>query len=106
MYSRNYNGHKTFLTDPTMLKGWQEVFETDSKEEVEEELRSTGQEFSWDKDHLKIVGRETAVETHSVNGKKTWFNHAAVREGEVGWGGGGVIIHRWIEAARNLDLEM
>ena len=69
-----------------MLKGWQEVFGTDNKEEIEQELRTNFQEFSWNKDHLKIVGREAAVETHPANGKKTWFNHAAVRE-IGGWKG-------------------
>ena len=61
-----------------MLKGWQDVFQTEDKREVEEELRRTGQDFRWDKDHLKIIGHEAAVETHPVSGEKVWFNHAAV----------------------------
>ena len=78
MYTRNYTGHKSLLADPTMLKQWQDVFSTRDKGEVEAELRRTSQEFSWKGDNLKIVGRETSVETHPVTGEKIWFNHSGV----------------------------
>ena len=42
MYVRNYKGLKTFFVDPTMLKGWRDVFQSEDKADVEEELRRTG----------------------------------------------------------------
>lgn len=81
MHVRNYKGQKSFCVDPTMLKGWQDVFQTDDRVVVEEELRRTGQEFSWGSgDSLRITGREAAVESHPVTKKKIWFNHSGVRQ--------------------------
>ncbi len=112
LYTRNYNGQKTFLTDPTMLKvilvvpiygnrfnaccartyvhiyvhthvhthqGWQDVFETQEKCEVEEELRRVGLDYSWGKkDALRILNKEAAVEPHPLTGERVWFNHVQV----------------------------
>ena len=81
LYIRNYNGQKTLLTDPTMLKGWQDIFETTDKSVVEEELRKNKSDFKWTKKNgLKIMNRESAVEPHPVTGNKIWFNHTQVRE--------------------------
>lgn len=77
MHIRNYNGQKTLFTDPTMLKGWHDVFDTDDKQVVEEELRSSGQDYSWQKnDGLRIINTDQAVEKHPETGKKVWFNHS------------------------------
>ena len=79
MHVRNYKGEKKLFVDPTMLKGWQDVFQTADKAVVEEELRQTGQEFSWGSgDSLRIIGREAAVESHPVTQEKIWFNHTGV----------------------------
>ena len=80
MYMRNYKGRKTLFVDPTMLKGWQDVFQTEDRDVVEEELRHSGQDFSWSGDNLTIVGREAAVETHPVTGERIWFNQSGVRQ--------------------------
>ena len=71
MHVRNYKGKKTeLLTDPTMLKGWQDVFGTTSRQVVEEKLRKSGAEFQWrDGDSLRIVDRGSAVEKHPVTGE-------------------------------------
>ena len=80
MHIRNYKGMKTgLLTDPTMLKGWQDVFGTADRQVVEEELRKSGAEFHWkDGDSLRIVDRGSAIEKHPVTGEKVWFNHSQV----------------------------
>ena len=63
-----------------MLKGWQDVFGTSDKREVEEDLRNSQLDFAWKKkDGLRIVNREAAVETHPETGDKVWFNHVQVR---------------------------
>ena len=78
-YYRNYHRKKTLLTDPTMLKGWEEVFDTEDKEIIEEECRKNNIDFSWDKkDGLKMVSSESAVEVHPDTGGKVWFNHLQV----------------------------
>ena len=80
MYIRNYNTRKRLLSDPTSLKGWRDVFGTDSKEEVEADLRKNKLDFTWtsDNDGLRIINKETAVEAHPVTGDKVWFNHVQV----------------------------
>ncbi|KAL5499428.1 hypothetical protein EMCRGX_G010839 [Ephydatia muelleri] len=80
MHLRNYKGTKTeLLTDPTMMKGWQDVFGTTSRQVVEEELRKSGAEFQWrDGDSLRIVDRGSAIAKHPVTGEKIWFNHSQV----------------------------
>ena len=62
-----------------MLKGWEDVFETDQKEVVEKECRKNGIDFSWNKnDGLSMVHSQTAVERHPDTGEKVWFNHVQV----------------------------
>ena len=80
MYIRNYHRKKTLFTDPTMLKGWEDVFATADKAEVEEDCQMSGIEYSWgNKDKLRLINKAAAVETHPVTGDKIWFNHANVR---------------------------
>ena len=80
MYTRNYHSRKTFFTDPTMLKGWPDVFGTSDKREVEEDLRSSQLDFAWQKKNgLRIVNKEASVETHPETGDKVWFNNVQVK---------------------------
>ena len=73
-----------------MMKGWQDVFNTKDKNEVETELRESGQDFHWKgDDELSIMNKQEAIETHPETGDKIWFNHALVRERWGGGGGGG-----------------
>ena len=46
-YIRNYSSVKPFISQPLQLKGWSALFETERKEEVEEELRRTNMDFKW-----------------------------------------------------------
>ena len=79
MIIRNYH-HKgcSLLSDPTQLKGWSEVFDTDKKEDVEEECRKTYQDFTWKKNgSLRLINKH-AFENHPVTGDRVWFNSALV----------------------------
>jgi alpha-ketoglutarate-dependent taurine dioxygenase len=79
VYSRYYTPVKSgWLSDPTMMKGWQAVFQTEDKTKVEAELREGGQDFSWEGDNLRICSQQAAVEVHPVSGEKIWFNHLLV----------------------------
>ena len=79
LYIRNYNTRKSLLSDPTSLKGWRDVFGTDSKAEVEDDLRKNKLDFTWTSgDGLRIINREAAIEPHPVTGDKVWFNHVQV----------------------------
>ena len=81
---RNYIGKKTLLTDPTMLKGWQDVFDTDDKEIVEQECRKTEVEYQWKKNNgLRLMTTEAAIEEHPDTGDKIWFNHTSVSNGLI-----------------------
>ena len=79
MHIRNYNFKKTLLSDPTALKGWQDVFDASSREEVDTELKKQGIDHSWGPDNsLRIVNKLEAVEKHPQTGDKIWFNHLMV----------------------------
>lgn len=79
MYIRNYNARKKLLSDPTSLKSWRDVFGTDSKAEVEAELKKNKLDYSWTSDNaLRIINKEAAIETHPLTGDKVWFNHVQV----------------------------
>jgi alpha-ketoglutarate-dependent taurine dioxygenase len=79
LYSRYYTPVKSGLfSDPTMMKGWQDVFGTPDKAAVVAELRETGQDFCWEGDNLRICSQQAAVETHPLSGEKIWFNHTLV----------------------------
>lgn len=69
MYVRNYgNG----LDVP-----WQQVFGTDSREEVAAYCDAQRIDFEWlDDDHLRTRQRCPAVMSHPVSGESVWFNQA------------------------------
>ena len=79
MYIRNYHFNKKWLSDPTSLKGWHDIFGTEDKAEVEADLKKSKLDFTWTSDDgLRIINKEAAVETHPVTGNKVWFNHVQV----------------------------
>ena len=64
-----------------MMKGWPDVFGTDSKEEVEKELKEQGLDHSWGKSNsLHIFNKVAAVERHPQSGDMVWFNHLMVSQ--------------------------
>ena len=70
MLVRNYN-------DGFGLR-WQEVFQTESKTEVEEFCRANQIEFEWKAgDRLRTHQVRPAVRKHPVTCESVWFNHAA-----------------------------
>jgi alpha-ketoglutarate-dependent taurine dioxygenase len=69
MYVRNYT--------PWMDLPWQNVFQTDSRAEVDEFCRSAGIEAEWiDDDHLRTRQVCQGVATHPATGEKVWMNQA------------------------------
>lgn len=55
---------------------WQQVYQTESKEEVEEHCRSNDIDFVWvSEEHLQISWNRPAIQKHPVTGELTWFNH-------------------------------
>lgn len=56
---------------------WQEVFQTHSKAQVEEQCRQTSIEVEWkDGDRLRTRQVRPAVRKHPATGERVWFNHA------------------------------
>ncbi len=79
MHIRYYTRDRSYFTDPSMMKGWEAVFGTKEREEVDRELTKDKTEFSWGKnDSLRIINRIPAVERHPQSGHKVWFNHLMV----------------------------
>lgn len=69
MYVRNYT--------PMMDLPWQNVFQTDSREEVDEFCRSAGIRAEWmADDHLRTHHVCQGVATHPATGEKVWMNQA------------------------------
>lgn len=70
LYVRNYN-------DGFGLP-WQEVFQTESRGEVEEYCRQQGIAFEW-KEGGRLTTRQVrpAIRRHPRSGEEVWFNHAA-----------------------------
>lgn len=57
--------------------GWKEIFQVNSREELEKVLSGSGMQHEWVKeDHLRITWTRPAFQQHPVNGNKVWFNHA------------------------------
>ncbi len=69
MYVRNYT--------PWMDLPWQDVFQAETREEVDAFCRDAGIEAEWvDDDHLRTRQVCQGVETHPVTGEKVWMNQA------------------------------
>jgi len=70
LYVRNYN-------DGLGLP-WQEVFQTESREEVEEYSRKNQIEVEWKEGgRMRSRQRRPAIRRHPESGEDVWFNHAA-----------------------------
>jgi alpha-ketoglutarate-dependent taurine dioxygenase len=68
MYVRNYG---------SIDLPWQEVFQTNSKIEVESYCKAHDIQFAWlDEDRLQTKQIRPAVATHPKTGEKVWFNQA------------------------------
>jgi alpha-ketoglutarate-dependent taurine dioxygenase len=58
-------------------RSWQDTYQTDDRDTVEEYLRAADAQFSWtDADDLRIRQVRPAVRTHPVTGQQVWFNQA------------------------------
>ncbi|GAA0555714.1 TauD/TfdA family dioxygenase [Chitinophaga japonensis] len=69
MYVRNLGGG--------LGLDWQQVFQTDSRESVEEECRQNEMHFEWkDNNRLQIRWTRPAIVKHPATGEEIWFNHA------------------------------
>jgi alpha-ketoglutarate-dependent taurine dioxygenase len=69
MYVRNYT--------PWMDLPWQDVFQAETPEQVDEFCRSTGIEAEWvEDDHLRTRQVCQGVAAHPVTGEKVWMNQA------------------------------
>ena len=69
MYVRNY-GEALDLS-------WQNVFQTEDREEVEAYCRSAGIEFEWkSQNELRTTQVCQAIATHPETGEQVWFNQA------------------------------
>ena len=56
---------------------WEEVFQTSSKDKVEEDCRREGIQFLWKGDQrLELNWCKNAIWEHPVTNEKVWFNHA------------------------------
>lgn len=56
--------------------GWKEIFQVQTKEEVEEQCRKTDIEFNWIGDILDLSWKGPAIVKHTVTSEEIWFNHA------------------------------
>lgn len=62
-----------------MMKGWRDVFGTESREEVSRELQEQELDYSWKENgDLQILNKTSAVEKHPETGDTIWFNHLMV----------------------------
>lgn len=69
MYVRNYT--------PWMDLPWQNVFQAETRAEVDEFCRASGIEAEWiDDDHLRTRQVCQGVATHPATGEKAWMNQA------------------------------
>lgn len=58
-------------------KSWHQVFETSSKQEVEQLCNASGFEYTWNSgDWLQIAQHAPATMTHPTTGEDVWFNQA------------------------------
>lgn len=58
---------------------WEEVFQTNNREEIEAECLRTGVDFQWNDngDTLKLAWNKKAVWEHPQSQKQVWFNHTS-----------------------------
>lgn len=70
LYVRNYNS--------TIDLSWQEVFQTERKEEVEQYCRTHDIEMEWKNGRHELTTKQIcqATITHPISGESVWFNQA------------------------------
>lgn len=57
--------------------GWEEVFQTSHREEVEEYCKENNIDFEWKKDNsLTLSWKKDAFTIHPLTKEKIWFNHS------------------------------
>lgn len=56
--------------------GWREIFQVDTKEEVEEQCRQNDIQFNWNDETLDLNWKGPAIVKHYLTGEEIWFNHA------------------------------
>lgn len=62
--------------EPGPAKSWQQTFETQCRESVENRLNATNTKFSWTEKGLKTWTVRDAVIAHPVSGQLCWHNQA------------------------------
>ncbi|MBE1556840.1 TauD/TfdA family dioxygenase [Sporosarcina limicola] len=56
---------------------WQQVFNTENREEVEKYCESNGIQVEWkDENRLRTRQIRKAIQDHPISGESVWFNHA------------------------------
>eukprot|EP00118_Oscarella_pearsei_P000113 m.4243 g.4243 ORF g.4243 m.4243 type:complete len:369 (+) comp10445_c0_seq1:53-1159(+) len=82
MYVRNHTRHgRTLTIDPTMMKGWELMFDTSDKNIVEDECRNNNVDFNWygkTNDNIQMIHKEEAIQYHPETNIPVWFNHTQV----------------------------
>ncbi len=57
-------------------KSWQQTFQTDSKQDLEQHCIKYGIEYHWSEDGLRTCSIRPATARHPVTGDEVWFNQA------------------------------
>eukprot|EP00117_Sycon_ciliatum_P017221 scpid42881/ scgid16311/ Clavaminate synthase-like protein At3g21360 len=76
-YVRNYRQKsQTMDIDLSMLKGWEDLFETTDKAAVEDDARQDELTVDWkENDDLRLTNVTEPYQVHPETGDKVWFNH-------------------------------
>lgn len=70
LYVRNFDGQFGLP--------WQDVFQTEQREQVEDYCRRAGMSCAWrGGSHLRTRARRSAITVHPRTGESLWFNHVA-----------------------------
>jgi hypothetical protein len=56
--------------------GWNEIFQVQTKEEVEEQCKKNNIQFHWIGDILDLSWKGPAIVNHALTDEEIWFNHA------------------------------
>eukprot|EP01138_Halocafeteria_seosinensis_P003166 gb/GECG01003239.1/.p1 GENE.gb/GECG01003239.1/~~gb/GECG01003239.1/.p1 ORF type:complete len:423 (+),score=24.21 gb/GECG01003239.1/:1-1269(+) len=78
-YVRNYHkGPKWYYFDPTKLKGWEALFGTSDKHEINRECQKTSQNVEWNGDDLRITNEAGPTRVHPETGEVAMSNHLLI----------------------------
>lgn len=56
--------------------GWKEIFQVETKFEVEKHCKENDIDFNWDGDSLNLYWKGTAISKHLKTNQEIWMNHA------------------------------